>query len=224
MNMRIILVDKNPAVVKALHTAFAAERGFDFAFGSLLDQAVDAWVTPTNSHGDMSGGLDGAIRGRLGAPIQARVQAEIRRQHGGYLPVGFATCVATGRQSPSFLISAPTMSEASVDVSATLNAALACCAALQAVAQYNREHHNVIRSLAMTGLGTGTGRVSPETCADLMFTAFKLFQDQSFASFPEAHAALAEVLGPAASERDQVVAFAARARTIRDSGIAALWG
>lgn len=221
MKTRIILVDRNPAVVKALHTAFAAEDGFDFAFGSLLDQRVDAWVSPTNARGDMSGGLDGAIRGRLGAQIQARVKAEIRRLHGGYLPVGFATCVPTGQILPGYLISAPTMSEAVTDVSATMNAALACCAALQALAQHNRSHRGRIRSLAMTGLGTGTGSVSPELCADLMFTAFKTMEDREFASFQDACEALWAALGPVDSERDESAAFAARAQLLRRSGIAA---
>ena len=222
METRIILVDKNPAVVKALHEAFAAETGFDFAFGSLLDQKVDAWVSPTNARGDMSGGLDGAIRSRLGTQIQARVKAEIRRQHGGYLPVGFATCVPTGRAAPAYLISTPTMSEQAADVSATMNAALACCAALQAVVQHNREHRGGIRSLAMPGLGTGTGRVSPELCADLMYTAFKALENKHFASFHEARAALEAAIGPLHHEQDEAAVFAARAQAMRSSGISAI--
>ncbi len=219
MDTRIILVDKNAAVVKALHEAFALESGFDFAFGSMLDQKVDAWVSPTNALGDMSGGLDGAIRGRLGMQIQTRVRAEIRRQHAGYLPVGFATCVPTGRAMPAYLISTPTMGDKVMDVSATMNAALACCAALQAVEQFNRSHRHAIRTVAMPGLGTGTGRVSPELCADLMYTAYKAMQGQHFDSFQEARGALESVLGPIANEHDEAGVFAARARTIRESGI-----
>jgi O-acetyl-ADP-ribose deacetylase (regulator of RNase III) len=219
METRIVLVDKNPAVVKAFHEAFAAESGFDFAFGSLLDQKVDAWVSPTNGRGDMSGGLDGAIRSRLGVQIQTRVKAEIRRQHGGFLPVGFATCVPTGRMAPAYLISTPTMSEQAADVSATMNAALACCAALQAIVQHNREHRSSIRSVAMPGLGTGTGRVSPELCADLMYTAFKALENQHFSTFQEARAALEAVLGPVRTEQEEAQVFAARAQAIRSSGI-----
>lgn len=222
METRIVLVDKNPAVVKALHEAFAGETGFDFAFGSLLDQKVDAWVSPTNARGDMSGGLDGAIRSRLGVQIQARVKAEIRRQHGGYLPVGFATCVPTGRMAPAYLISTPTMSEQAADVSATLNAALACCAALQAIVVHNRAHRGGIRTVAMPGLGTGTGRVSPELCADLMFTAFKAMENQQFATFQEARAALEAAIGPIGSEHEAATAFATRAQAIRSSGISAI--
>ena len=137
------------------------------------------------------------------------------------MPVGVATCIATGRRSPSYLISTPTMSETSANISATMNAAFACAAALQAVAMHNHRHPRSIRSLAMTGLGTGTGRVSPELCADLMYTAFKTIEHGIFATFDEAREALEASLGPVNGDHEAAQAFAARAQAIRESGVAA---
>ena len=56
---RVVLVDVNFEVVRAWRTAFAADPDVEVVHGSILDQDVDAWVTPTNSRGRMDGGVDG---------------------------------------------------------------------------------------------------------------------------------------------------------------------
>jgi hypothetical protein len=85
----------------------------------------------------MDGGLDGVIKKFLGPKIQTRVQSEIARLYQGTMPLGYATCVATGAPKPPWLISTPTMVGRSDDVSDTLNVALACAAAFQAVRMQN---------------------------------------------------------------------------------------
>ena len=76
-------------------------------------------------------------------------------QYGGAMPVGHATCVATGRPQPRFLISTPTMVESSEDVSDTMNVALAAGAALQAVHLQNRAQPGSITSVALPGFTAG---------------------------------------------------------------------
>jgi O-acetyl-ADP-ribose deacetylase (regulator of RNase III) len=143
----------------------------------------------------MDGGLDGVIKGHFGPAIERRVQAEIRRLHGGLLPVGHATCVPTGTARPAFLISTPTMSASSEDISDTLNVALACAAAFQAVHMQNAREPGSIQSLALPGLGAQTGRVPVEICADLMWTGYSLFRRRAFEDFAAMRAALQEELG-----------------------------
>src|SRR5262245_64548721 len=86
--LKVVLRDINPRVVEAWLSAFADTPAVEVHKGSLLDQAADAWVSPTNARGRMDGGIDAAIKGHLGAGIQLRVQRAIQNEFGGQLPVG----------------------------------------------------------------------------------------------------------------------------------------
>jgi O-acetyl-ADP-ribose deacetylase (regulator of RNase III) len=195
MLVQVTLVDVNPRMVQAWRATFEENPEVQIIQGSMLEQEVDAWVSPTNSKGSMDGGLDAIIKNHLGAKIEARVQKEIGRLHAGFLPVGHATCVPTGTDVPRFLISTPTMHASSQDVSDTLNVALACAAAFQAVHIQNGSQPGSIRSVALPGLGANTGKVPVEICADLMWTGYNLFRERVFADFDAMRAALEEQLG-----------------------------
>ena len=135
------------------------------------------------------------IKTFLGVKIEKSLQQEIARLHNGLLPVGFATCVPTGTDFPRYVISTPTMVASSEDISDTLNVALACAAAFQAVHMQNAREPGSIRSIALPGLGANTGKVPVEICADLMWTGYDLFRRQEFADFNAMRAALQERLG-----------------------------
>ncbi len=183
--LRVVLTDLNEHVVEAWRAAFADTPGIEIRSGSILDEDVDAWVTPTNSRGRMDGGVDAAIKRHLGAGIQLRVQRAIRDRFAGSLPVGSAVCVPSGAATPRFLISTPTMERSSQNVSETLNVALACAAAFQAVHQQNRKAPGSIRSVALVGMGAQTGRVPARVCANLMWTGYTLFNDHCFEDYDD---------------------------------------
>jgi O-acetyl-ADP-ribose deacetylase (regulator of RNase III) len=193
--LRVVLVDINPAVVRAWRSAFSDLPEVKVVQGSILDQNVDAWVTPTNAGGNMNGGLDAVIKRHLGAAIERSVKAEIHREYQGHLPVGCATCVPTGASVPRFLISTPTMESSAEDISETLNVALACAAAFQMVHIQNRRAPGSITSVALPGLGASTGGVPVRVCANLMWTGYTLFGDCEFRNFATMRAALLEQLG-----------------------------
>ena len=109
MQVQVLLVDINQKMVQAWRDSFEENPEVQILSGSMLDQQVDAWVSPTNSRGLMDGGLDAVIKKHLGPVIEQQVQQAIANQFGGLLPVGHATCVSTGRTSPKHLISTPTM-------------------------------------------------------------------------------------------------------------------
>lgn len=178
MDAQVILVDVNAKMVAAWRDVFEDNPEVIIVHGSMTDQATSAWVSPTNSKGNMDGGLDGVIKKFLGPKIQTRVQSEIARLHQGSMPLGYATCVATGSPKPPWLISTPTMVGRSDDVSDTLNVALACAAAFQAVRLQNAAAPGSIGSVALPGLGANTGKVPVEICADLMWTAYNLVRTQ----------------------------------------------
>ncbi|MEV4506377.1 macro domain-containing protein [Streptomyces klenkii] len=184
-SLKVVLTDLNASVVEAWRAAFADTPGIEVRKGSILDENVDAWVTPTNSRGRMDGGVDAAIKRYLGAGIQLRVQRAIRDQFGGSLPVGSAVCVPSGAVNPKFLISTPTMEHSSENVSETLNVALACAAAFQAIHRRNEEVPGSIESVALVGMGARTGRVPARVCANLMWTGYTLFNDYRFDDYDD---------------------------------------
>jgi O-acetyl-ADP-ribose deacetylase (regulator of RNase III) len=181
--LQVVLVDTNRAVTDAWKLAFADAPEVEIARGSILKRPTDAWVTPTNAAGSMDGGVDAAVNRHFRGRIQGLVQAEIARKYSGHLPVGAATCVPTGGLQPRFLISTPTMVRSSEDVSDTLNVALACAAAFQAVHMQNAVDPGSITSIALPGLGAATGRVPPRMCANLMWTAYTLFREYVFRDY-----------------------------------------
>ncbi|MEV7725399.1 ADP-ribosyltransferase domain-containing protein [Streptomyces sp. NPDC087917] len=188
--LRVVLTDVNERVVEAWRAAFADTPGIEIHRGSILDEDVDAWVTPTNSRGRMDGGVDAVIKRHLGSGIQLRVQRAIRDRFAGALPVGSAVCVPSGAGVPRYLISTPTMVGSSQNVSATLNVALSCAAAFQAVHRQNRKVPGSIRSVALVGMGAQTGRVPARVCANLMWTGYTLFHDHWFEDDDELRATI----------------------------------
>ncbi|MGE7437110.1 macro domain-containing protein [Kitasatospora sp. NPDC001175] len=183
--LKVVLTDINATVVEAWRAAFADTPGIEIRKGSILDENVDAWVSPTNSRGRMDGGVDAVIKRHLGAGVQLRVQRAIRAQFAGKLPVGSAVFVPSGAVNPKFLISAPTMEASSQNVSETLNVALACAAAFQAIHQQNRKSPGSIESVALVGMGAQTGRVPAQVCANLMWTGYTLFNDYCFEDYDD---------------------------------------
>ncbi len=193
--LNVTLVDINPKVIEAWKAVFADTPEVQIYKGSITDQYVDAWVSPTNSRGSMDGGVDAIIKRRLGARIETHVQQEIRKRHGGLMPVGSATCVPTGIAAPKFLISTPTMVQSVENVSETLNVAMACAAVFQAIHMQNAKEPGSIESVALVGMGAATGRVPPRVCANLMWTGYTLFNDYEFRDFDHLRAVVREHLG-----------------------------
>jgi O-acetyl-ADP-ribose deacetylase (regulator of RNase III) len=189
--LRVVLVDINDKVVRAWRSAFSDLPEIEIVHGSILDQQVDAWVTPTNSEGEMSGGVDAVIKEELGAGIEKKVQKQISTQFGGSMPVGAAVCIPTNREVPRFLISTPTMTTVE-KIRDTTNVALACAAAFQMIHLQNERQSDSIKSVAIPGLGVGTGRVPVGVCASLMWTGYALFKDHEFNDFESMQDAVRE--------------------------------
>lgn len=195
MPVHVTLVDINPRMVAAWREAFEGNPEVRIVQGSMLEQRVSAWVSPTNARGKMDGGLDAVIKGHLGPGIEQRLQALIAQRYGGLLPLGHAVCVPTERPVPRFVVSTPTMVASNEDVSDTLNVALACAAAFQAVHVQNAFQPGSIDSVALPGLGANTGKVPAEICADLMWTAYNLFRGAPYPDFVSMRVGLEDVLG-----------------------------
>ncbi|MFF4620155.1 macro domain-containing protein [Nonomuraea jabiensis] len=192
--LKVVLVDVNAKVVEEWLAAFADTPEVEIHKGSIVSEQVDAWVSPTNSRGRMDGGVDAVIKRHLGAGIQLRVQRAIRDRFDGSLPVGSAVCVPSGATNPRFLISTPTMVQSAQDVSETLNVAMACAAAFQAIHMQNEKEPDSIKSVALVGMGAATGQVPPKVCANLMWTGYTLFNDYRFQDYDDLRKTIREQL------------------------------
>ena len=152
--MKILLVDRDAATVRAWRSTFADRDDVEVFEDDYFARPAAAMVSPANSFGIMDGGLDAAIRDTLGHGVQTRVQRAIIDNHHGELPVGAAEVVETGDERWPLLVVAPTM-RVPEPVGQTLNAYLAFRAALLACAR--RE----VTSLVCCGLATGIGAMDP---------------------------------------------------------------
>ncbi|MFK7905138.1 MAG: macro domain-containing protein [Chitinophagales bacterium] len=174
--MNIVLVDRNIPMTKAWAEAFEGNSlNLTIFTGSIFDVECDAMVSPANSFGFMDGGLDLFLSRYLGWHVQARLQALIRQKHQGELLVGQAEIVATDHPKTPYLISAPTMRVPAV-VKNTMNAYLAFRAVLLLVKYGEFEDgsfiKNAVKTIAITGLGTGVGKMPYHTCAKQMKAAY----------------------------------------------------
>lgn len=171
--MLLVLCDINPEMVRAWADLFGDCPDVEVRLGDLTDVEADAYVSPANSFGDMSGGIDFALRERFGARIEDAVRERIDRA-GGILPVGQAIVVETGDEEVPYLISSPTM-EVPTDVAHTHNAYYAMRALLRAVQRFNARNPGAIETVAIPGLCTGVGHMLPETAARQMRDAYDSF-------------------------------------------------
>ena len=170
--MQLILT----ALDESLATAWQRFCGdLDFVetcHGSILDVRCDAVVSPANSFGFMDGGVDAAYLRYFGREIQDRVRSRIVEKYHGELPVGTADVVETGDRRIPFLIVAPTMRVPMV-LHDSVNSYLAARAVLLLVkhgafsagSEAGQPVAGKIERIAFPGLGTGVGRVGPNTCA-----------------------------------------------------------
>ncbi len=148
--------------------------------GSILDLAVDAVVSPANSFGFMDGGIDLRYSERFGWELQQRLQELIRTRHHGELLVGAAEIVETKCNRIPYVIAAPTMRVPMI-LTETVNPYLAARAVLLLIRHgivpsgilAGEPVVSAVQTVAFPGLGTGIGRVGPNTCARQMRVAIE---------------------------------------------------
>lgn len=193
--MNLILFDHKAELVKAWSKTFGgqtgnmspARRGWNVSYvqGDLdgfEDCRFDALVSPANSFGLMDGGIDLAYTQRYGEQLGRRVRRHNELFWSGIQPVGTAIIVPLKDdfdQVP-YLVHAPTMMVPS-RVVGMANVYLAFKAVLEAVEAHNlghRDEHIVphstrIDTILCPGLGTGVGKVSPESAAAQMAVALR---------------------------------------------------
>jgi O-acetyl-ADP-ribose deacetylase (regulator of RNase III) len=176
---KVYLIDRLQPLLARWKEHFSDRPEVEVLPGDYFQQPADAMVSPANSFGIMDGGLDLAIRDQLGYSAQDRVKAAIVEHYHGELPVGSAVVVRTDDLRWRYLVAAPTM-RIPEPIPYTLNPYLAFRAALVAVENFNKAAgRREIDSLVCCGLGTGIGKVQPNTCAMQMRAAYQVMRSPS---------------------------------------------
>jgi len=144
---------------------------------------ADAIVSPANSFGHMSGGIDLLYRNYFGKVIESDLRNKIHSKFNNELYVGQATSIRIFSKPPlvkyKYMISAPTM-RVPENISHTINAFLAIKAALIEAKKVNA------KSIVFPGMGTGTGCLKPKDCAKQMNAAINyVFVDKRIYTIPE---------------------------------------
>ncbi|GDY31199.1 tail protein [Gandjariella thermophila] len=175
-SLRLVLCAVDNALAEAWLAEAEGRDGIVVHHGSVLDIGADAVVSPANSHGWMRGGID-AMYARAFPAVQQNVRSAVLAYHGGELPVGEAVIVPTGEVAPFWLISAPTMREPGERLPAdSVHPYLAARAVFRLWLHGRLDEgspvREVVRTIAMPGLGTGVGGISPRTCARQVVAAW----------------------------------------------------
>ncbi len=166
--MRIFLVYRDEALGKAWRSHFHDRPDVQIVQDNITMLTCDAVVSPANSFGFMDGGLDAALTERFGCGLQADLQEQIQQLPERELLVGKAIVVPTHDARIPWLIAAPTMRvPMSFGIATSINAYLAMKAIL-IVAQ----KHSFIQTVAIPGLCTNVGRMSPPIASKQMFLAY----------------------------------------------------
>ena len=169
--LRLTLSDTSPEVADSWIDTFRDLAAVEILHGDLLQVRCDALVSPANSFGDMSGGVDKRIDDHFLGEAQRAVVEAIRAEFLGELPVGAALVVPLPRPRTPLLVVSPTM-RVPGNVANTLNAYLAMRAALVAVTRHNQLCERKIARLAIPGLCTGVGGMTPGLSAVQMRAAY----------------------------------------------------
>lgn len=181
---RLVLCAVDEPLARAWLAVAEGRTGVEVHRGSVLDIVAEAVVSPANSSGWMRGGID-AVYARAFPLVEGNVRSAVLGLHGGELPVGEALVVPTGEPQPEWLISAPTMRlPGELLPGDTVHPYLAARAVLRLWSagrlDDGRPLREVIRTIAMPGLGTGVGGVAPATCARQVAAAW----DEVFSPLP----------------------------------------
>jgi O-acetyl-ADP-ribose deacetylase (regulator of RNase III) len=170
------LCDRSTEMVHAWKQFFSDDSGVKVVNQNILTLPVDALAVPANAFGFTDGGVDLAISQEVfDWGLQEKLRGVIERDHAGELLIGQALVLPTGSARLRYVVVAPTM-RVPADVSDTVNAYLAMRAVLRAVEGHNRaakSSGDQIRSLAVPGLCTGTGKMAPDRAAYQMWMAYR---------------------------------------------------
>jgi len=182
--MNITVVDINKGFIETFERVLNSDfphlsDSVETVIGSFSEvEDAEAVVSPGNSFGFMTGGIDKAFRDYFGEEVEHRTKQAIYDECLGELNVGSAIMIETDNSVYPFLVYAPTMRVPSV-IKGTDSVYRAVWAALKEVFNHNHQPHAVlqIEHLVIPGMGTGAGKMPFEKAAGQMLLAIDNFMN-----------------------------------------------
>lgn len=172
-NMKIVLLDKNYMMIFARQRFFGDENNVELVTDTIENflekNKVDGVVTPGNSYGIMTGGFDLGVRNYFGINLEERVQIYIDSKLNCKQKVGTSFMIDGGKDNIK-VIYAPTMEEPSKieDINVIYEST------------YNSlkvAKDNNLKTVVLPAFGGATGKVNFFKIAELMYKAYKDFNE-----------------------------------------------
>lgn len=165
MIIKFVDIDKN--VVNALSEEFDGCDNIEIYHDTIFNHKANAIVSPANSFGYMTGGIDYIYIKFFGQQLQDRLQEQIRYNFVGELLVGQSWMIATGNQDIPWLICSPTM-RVPANIGTTANVYLSFKSTLKIA----KGQWPPVNSILCPGLGTLSGGMHPKLAAYQMKRAY----------------------------------------------------
>lgn len=185
-NIKLHFVSLDQQFLIAIHEKFKNTFvNIEYTYGSIdtISHINTAFISPTNSYGDMNYGVDNVYNNSMFFGIEKLVKDKIKSigkytNMGNYfLKVGNAIITATNNMisNNTILITAPTMF-VKQDVSNTYNAYYSYLASLMVLKKYLLSNKNsAIITLVCPALCCNSGKMSYEKCATQIYEAYYNF-------------------------------------------------
>jgi O-acetyl-ADP-ribose deacetylase (regulator of RNase III) len=171
IDKKIILCDTNSVLCNYWEEYFKDEPNVEIHNDDFREIfGWDCIVSPGNSFGLMTGGIDKHIIEFFGQDLMKRVQGVINVRYFGEQPVGTSILVGTGHYTHRFLCHAPTMRVPKV-IKGTDAPYLAMRAVLIEI-MYGGYSDLGINTILIPGLGAGTGLMNLKSVAHQMYWAY----------------------------------------------------
>jgi O-acetyl-ADP-ribose deacetylase (regulator of RNase III) len=142
---------------------------------------INAIVSPSNSFGDLQGGIDFIYFKKFGYKLEEQLQQTIIEKKFGELIIGDALILEMNKfYNYQYFIAAPTM-RVPMCVDKSVNAYLAFRATLIELIKFNTNNESYkINHVVCPGLATGIGKIPAELCARQMFQAYNIIINPSY--------------------------------------------
>jgi O-acetyl-ADP-ribose deacetylase (regulator of RNase III) len=166
-----LFVDQDPEVVNALAGSFARNwpSFVRFVVGNIFRNGSGILVTPTNSEGDMSAGLDLQLRSMFPA-LEERLQSYIRTLPARRLKIETSVWIETGNVDYPFVVFSPTF-RTRWDLASPNRVYRAALAVFRSAQAYGSV--SAVQTLLIPGFGTGVGGLDPLVASRKVFQAYR---------------------------------------------------
>ncbi|PSR21009.1 MAG: hypothetical protein C7B43_21570 [Sulfobacillus benefaciens] len=168
---KFLLCAPDPLMVAAWREKFSGDPRFEIHQSTILRPDADVWSSASDSLLGMAGGLDRAIADTLPG-VYEKAQQTLRELYQGFMPVGQAVVIPTGKDIPKWLVLVPTMPYPA-PLSSSEPITLAMLALLRVVFR-----HPALTRISVPAYGTGVGRIRPIEAAAAMRKAVIIYDHE----------------------------------------------